>query len=75
MSRIAEFSLGHYSDRHEHESAVTLNVYEQPKALGHRPRHILAYWLSKEHKEVIFERIQEFAAKRSITLKTTIYEA
>ena len=73
FSRIAEFGLGRFSDRYEHESMFTLNVYEIPKALGHMPRHLLGYWLSKEDKELIFDRVSGFAAKRSLPLKVTVY--
>lgn len=70
---VTEFGLGRYSDRHEHESMFSLNVYKSPKALGHMRRHVIGYWLSKEDKELIFARVSHFVAKRSLPLKVTIY--
>jgi hypothetical protein len=71
-SRIAEVGFGRYP-RGDHESVFSLNVYESRKVFGFTPRHMLAYWVSKEHKEIIFERIQEFVLKRSIPLKLVVY--
>jgi hypothetical protein len=70
ISRIREFSFGYYADRHEHESAASLNVYEVLGALGHCPRHTLAYWLAKDDKRFIYERVKAFVAKHSIPLST-----
>jgi hypothetical protein len=73
LSRISELGFGHCIDSEGPETQVTLNIYEQPKTFRHKPRHLLAYWLAKEHKEAIWNRIREFVAKQSIPLKTTTY--
>lgn len=77
FARIGEFGLGWYSNRskHErnaHESMVTLNVYESPGSLG-TPRHLLGYWLTKEDKKLIFDRVKDYVAKRALPLKVTVY--
>ena len=74
LHEVAEFSLGLYSDRRgEHESAVSLSVYRAPKRSGYMPRHLLGYWLAKEHQRAIFERVREFVLKHSVPLKVVIF--
>jgi hypothetical protein len=72
-ARVFELGLGRYSDRHEHESMVTLNVYETPNSLGMLSRHLLGYWLAREHKEAVFERIREFVTKRALPVSIKVY--
>jgi hypothetical protein len=73
-SQIAELSLGLHSDCSDVESMVTLNLWEVPRGYGIiAPRHLLAYWLSEEHKKALFERISEFVSKQAIPLKVVTY--
>lgn len=78
LSEVDEFALGWYFNGIDHESIVTLNIYEAPKKISgsirHRRRYILGNWLSEENKKYIFEQIGTFISERKIDLKTAIYE-
>lgn len=74
FSRILEFRLGYRPDQDEPESVVSLNIYETPRRFGHQRRHLLGYWLSKEDKKLVFERMCHYASKRSLPLNVQIYE-
>lgn len=66
--QIKELALGWYYDRDEHESMVTLNIYMKTGG-----RRMLAYWLSKEEKRHLYERICQFLEFHSIDIETKIY--
>jgi hypothetical protein len=72
LDQILEFTLGYFSNRDDHESMVTLNVYEKGVIFDYR-RHLIGYWLAEKHKEEIFERIQEFVVRQSLPLQVTVY--
>lgn len=78
LSDVDEFVLGWYFNGIDHESIVTLNIYEVPKkivgSIRHRRRYILGNWLSEGNKKYIFERIGTFISERKIDLKTAIYK-
>ena len=67
VKNIREIAIGYCNDGADGESIVTLNVYDNTR-MWNGGRYMLAYWLSPDLKEEIFNAIQEFSTNAKIQL-------
>lgn len=70
---VAEIGIGyaHHFVGDGYEVAPTLNILERK---GKRlKRHLLAYWLARENKEFIYEKMQQFSLECNLNINFNRY--
>jgi len=71
---ISELTYGNVANKDGVESSPTLNVWIPRKMeWAEKSRDMLAYWLHRDHKKAIFDRIDAFVTERGIALTVRMH--
>ena len=71
---ISELTYGNVAGKDGVESSPTLNVWIPRKMeWAEKSRDMLAYWLHRDHKKAIFDRIDTFVTQRGIALTVRVH--